>query len=265
MGASFRNYGPRINWRGMISPAIKALLILNTAVFLLQTIVSLFVPGGSEWILRWFGLVPRAVTHGLRVWQPFTYLFLHGGLMHILLNMFVLWMFGVDVERSWGRRKFYFYYFLTGAGAGVANILVKTLMDVTSGGSAAMIVRPTEVVTIGASGAVYGVLVAAAVLFPDRQIWLIPFPVTLPMRVYVFIMGLIAFFGTLGPSGDAVSHVSHLSGMIIGYFYLRRGTFLFSLRNRYLDWRRRRARRKFEVYMRDHRDEPPSRPDNWVN
>jgi membrane associated rhomboid family serine protease len=264
VGTSFRTYGPRINWRGMISPAIKVLLIANTAVFLVQTMVGLLVPGGTDWILRWFGLVPRGVTHGLRVWQPFTYLFLHGGLLHILLNMLVLWMFGVDVERSWGRRKFFFYYFLTGAGAGIANIIVKTFMDFTAGGVPTL-VRPTEVVTIGASGAIYGVLVAAAVMFPDRQIWLIPFPVTLPMRVYVFIMGLIAFFGTLGSTGDQVSHLSHLSGMIIGYFYLRRGTFLFSLRNRFLDWKRRRARRKFEVYMRDHRDEPPSRPDSWVN
>jgi membrane associated rhomboid family serine protease len=119
--------------------------------------------------------------------------------------------------------------------------------------------------TIGASGAIYGVLIATAVLFPDRQVWLIPFPVTLPMRAYVAIMAAIEFFGTLGASGDNVSHVCHLGGMLVGYIYLRRGSFLFGFRNRYSDWKRRRLRRKFEVYVREHRDKPPTHPDNWVN
>jgi membrane associated rhomboid family serine protease len=119
--------------------------------------------------------------------------------------------------------------------------------------------------TIGASGAIYGVLMAAAILFPDRQIWLIPFPVMLPMRVYVFIMGALAFFGSFGESGDNVSHITHLGGMVIAWFYLRRGSFFYGFRNQYLDWKRRRARRKFEVYQREHRDDPPSRPDRWLN
>jgi membrane associated rhomboid family serine protease len=119
--------------------------------------------------------------------------------------------------------------------------------------------------TIGASGAIYGILMAAAMIFPDRQIWLLPFPVTLPMRAYVAIIGAIEFFGTLGASGDNVSHISHLGGMLVGYLYLRRGSFFYGLRNQYSDWKRRRLRRKFEVYIHEHKDEPPSRPDRWVN
>src|SRR2546422_125953 len=95
MGSSPRSYGYRFNWGGMLTPAIKILLIANTAVFLVQTLVQLILgPQAHRWLIEWFGLMPRGVTHGLRVWQPFTYLFLHGGLMHLLINMLVLWMFG---------------------------------------------------------------------------------------------------------------------------------------------------------------------------
>ncbi len=252
--ATFRTYGPRFNPGSLLTPAIKALLIANTAVFLLQTLAKLFSQEGSRLIIEWFALIPLAATQALRIWQPFTYMFLHGDLMHLLVNMFVLWMFGRDLEGSWGKRRFLKYYFITGVGAGVVNIVVKLL---TGGADSA---------TIGASGAIYGILMACAVLYPDRQIWLIPFPLMLPMRVYVTIIGAIAFFGSLGSSGDNVSHISHLSGMIVGYIYLRRGSFLFRFRNQISDWRRARARRKFEVYMRDQeKKEPPSRPDNWVN
>jgi len=258
MGMPPRGYRYRFNWRGLLTPAIKTILIACTAVFLLQTLLALFVSAKAENLfVRYFGLVPFAVLRGY-VWQLFSYLFLHGGLGHLLINMFVLWMFGADLERAWGKRKFYFYYFLCGIGAGVINVIVKALIYPPD--SLAM-----NQPTIGASGAIYGVLIAAAVLFPDRQVWLIPFPVTLPMRAYVAIMAAIEFFGTLGSSGDNVSHVCHLGGMLVGYLYLRRGSFLFGFRNRYSDWKRRRLRRKFEVYVREHRDKPPSHPDNWVN
>jgi membrane associated rhomboid family serine protease len=258
MGMPPRTYGYRFNWRGLLTPAIKTILISCTAVFLLQTLLALFFSAkAANLFVRYFGLVPFAVLRGY-VWQLFTYLFLHGGLGHLLINMFVLWMFGADLERTWGKRKFFFYYFLCGIGAGLVNVAVKALIYPMDSGAMA---TPT----IGASGAIYGVLIATAVLFPDRQVWLIPFPVTLPMRAYVAIMAAIEFFGTLGASGDNVSHVCHLGGMLVGYVYLRRGSFLFGFRNRYSDWKRRRLRRKFEVYVREHKDKPPSQPDNWVN
>ena len=146
------------------------------------------------WIIRGLGLVPLAVTHGLRLWQPVTYLFLHGGLMHLLLNMLFLWMFGVDIERSWGRRRFYEYFFITGIGAALINVLVKTILDPHGVGTA-------TAPTIGASGAIYGILLAAAIMFPDRKMWLIPFPVTIPMKIYVLGAGAIEFFSTLGSTG----------------------------------------------------------------
>src|SRR5712692_8713886 len=254
----FRSY--RVNWGGLITPAVKTLVIACAVVFLVQTLVHLFAPPQVEIKLNYtFGLVPRAVTHGLRVWQPFTYLFLHGGIGHLLINMLFLWMFGCDLERVWGRRRFYLYFFVTGVGAGIINILLKTIGDPHGLG---MSLGPP---TVGASGAIYGILLASALLFPDRRIWLIPFPVTIPMRIYVLGAGAIEFFATLGAGADNVSHVTHLGGMLVGYLYLRRGSFFYGLRNQYSDWKRRRLRRKFEVYMREHKSEPPSRPDRWVH
>jgi membrane associated rhomboid family serine protease len=147
---------------------------------------------------------------------------------------------------------------LTGAGAGLVNVLVKLLMDPHGHGAAL-------VPTIGASGSVYGVITAAALLFPDRQVWLIPFPIAIPMRFYAILMGAIEFFGTFGSSGDNVSHVTHLAAIFVGWFYLRRSSVLYRMRNRYSDWRLQRNRRRYQSYLRRHRDEPPSHPDDWVN
>jgi membrane associated rhomboid family serine protease len=258
MGSSSRSYGFRTNWKGFVTPAIKAIVLLCTGVFLVQTVLRLFLPNAADLLILELGLVPRAVTHGLRLWQPLTYIFLHGGLLHLLLNMLFLWMFGVDLERAWGTRRFWNYFLVTGVGAGIINVLVKTALDPHGVGTS---LAPT----IGASGAIYAVLVAAAIMFPDRQVWLIPFPVQIPMKIYVIAAVAIEFFFTLGAGGDNVSHVTHLGGILVGYVYLRRGSFMYRARNGFLDWKRKRARRKFEVYQRDHRDEPPTRPDNWVN
>ena len=124
--------------------------------------------------------------------------------------------------------------------------------------------RPSDVPTIGASGAIFGILMANAVLFPDRRVWLFPLPVAIPMRPYVAVIGAIEFFFTLGAGGDKVAHLCHLGGMLVAYVYLRRGSFLYSVRNTVTDWKMQRNKRRFQVYMNKHK-EPPSRPDRWVN
>lgn len=253
--------GRRYNfdWRGFITPGVKLIVLACSAVFFLQTLIELLIDPRTyyHYVIQVFGLIPSAVTHGLRIWQPFTYMFLHGGLLHILLNMLMLWMFGRELELVWGKRRFLNYFFLCGAGAGIIEVIVKTL-PVFFGKP------PSDIPTIGASGAIFGILIANAVLFPDRRIWLIPFPVTIPMRPYVAVMAAIEFFGTLGTGGDGVAHICHLGGMLVGYLYLRRGSFLYSVRNSVTDWKIQRNKRRFQVYMNKHK-EPPSRPDRWVN
>jgi membrane associated rhomboid family serine protease len=258
MGSFSRGYGYRFDIGEYFPRAIKTLCIACVAMFLVQELSRLLVgpEGWNFWIL-WFGLVPISVVKGF-IWQPFTYLFLHDGILHILLNLLFLAMFGADLEHSWGSKRFYTYFFVCGVGAGLITVAVKMLLDPHGLGSAL-------VPTIGCSGAIYGILLANAILLPQRRVWMFPLPVTVSMRVFVIVMGAIEFFGTIGSTGDTVSHVCHLGGMVAGYLYLRRGSFLYSSRNYFSDWKRRRLRKKFEVYVRDHRDKPPTHPDNWVN
>src|SRR5260370_41924015 len=148
------------DWRGFIPPGVKLLVLVCSAVFLVQTLVDiLFGPPATSWINHFFGLVPLGPIPGLRVWQPFTYIFLHGGLLHLLLNMLWLWMFGRELELVWGKRRFLNFFFLFAVRAGLVEIAVKT--------------RPmflghqhADCPTIGASGAIFGILMANAILFP---------------------------------------------------------------------------------------------------
>jgi membrane associated rhomboid family serine protease len=259
------SYGaPRVgfDWRGFITPAVKLLVLICTGVFLVQTLVWMFESPATHdvtlWINLHFGLVPLGPFPGLRIWQPFTYIFLHGGLWHLLINMLMLWMFGRELELVWGKNRFLNYFFICGVGAGIITILVKVTPMLWH-------VRPSDVPTIGASGAIFGILIANAILFPDRRIWLFPLPLTIPMRPFVAVMAAIEFFATLGETGDRVSHLCHLGGMLIGWIYLRRGSFLYRVRNEVADWKYERNKKRFQVYMKKQKDEPPSRPDHWVN
>ena len=254
----------RVSFDFYITPGIKLLLIANFAVFIFEALLYRFsgVSAYAE-LVKWFGLVPAGVIPGLRIWQPFSYLFLHdvGGIWHILMNMLMLWMFGRELELVWGRNKFLRYYFLTGVGAGLINVIVKLAPALLGQG----IPNSAYIPTIGASGAIFGILVACAILFPDRRVYIIPFPVAMSMRTVVIAMTVLTFLGTFGLGADRVSHLCHLGGLLVGYVYLRRGSFLYGLRNSVSDWQQKRNRRRFEVYMGKHRKEPPSRPDNWVN
>ena len=217
---------------GGISPAVKILLITNLALFVLNLIV------GDAMTLR-LGLSPQAVFEQLAVWQPITYMFLHstGGLGHVLFNMLALWMFGTELERTWGTRFFTKYYFVTGIGAGLASLVLSLWVD--------GIYYST---TVGASGAIYGLLVAYATYFPHRTIFLIIFP--LPARVFVIIAGVLAFMNSIAGPGSGVAHSAHLAGLLIGYLYLKglRMRPMDEIKYRYLRWKMGRARSKFDVY-----------------
>src|SRR5947209_10056249 len=193
MGSTFGARRYNFDWRSFITPGVKLIVLVCTGVFLVQTFAFLLSPPAYNWILKWFGLIPAAVTHLLppRIWQPFTYIFLHGGLWHILINMLMLWMFGRELELVWGKRRFLNYFILCGAGAGLIEVIVKTV-PVFFGAP------PSLVPTIGASGAIFGILMANAVLFLDRRFCLFPLPVTIPIRPYFDVIAAIEFFHTIG-------------------------------------------------------------------
>jgi len=226
--ASSVSFGP-----GPLSPAIKALIIANAAVF--------FLSGFSRAIFAVFGLVPALFLSDLRLWTPFTYMFVHAGLFHILFNMLALWMFGTEFERIWGTRYFLKYYFATGVGAGLLTVLFSLLPF-----GFAQQVYVSNIV--GASGAIYGLLLAYALYFPDRPIYMY-FLFAVPAKYFVLIIGAIAFYSSLG-SGSGVANATHLGGLVVGYIMLRgtRINPLSEVRYRYLKWRMNSARKKFDVY-----------------
>src|SRR6478672_6790324 len=198
------SFGP-----GPISSAIKAIIGINVVMFLATTLLA---AARSIDLIPILGLRPVAVIHQLWIWQPVTYMFLHGGLLHILFNMLALWMFGTELERVWGTRYFVKFYLVTGIGAGVLTILVSLL-------GFAITDLIYVVPTIGASGAIYGLLLAYAMYFPDRPIYMyFLFPV--PAKVFVAIMGAIAFYASLAEAGG-IANATHLGGLLVGYLMLK--------------------------------------------
>lgn len=263
-GPSYRSYGSGGGGGGFvwhITPAIKQLIIANVAVFFGVALLNGFFQLGRP-IFLWFGLVPESVLHGF-LWQPLTYMFLHGGFWHLFFNMFGLWMFGMPLERDWGRRRFLQYYFLTGIGAGVFAVAMNWVYVL--GGWADD--RLLSIPTVGASGAIYGILLAFGLLYPNTPV-LVMFLFPIPARIFVIIFGAITLMNAMGQPGSGVSHVAHLGGMIIGLLYLRGPKDLYwSLRKLYAGWQLERARRKFRVYVREQeeRERRQDPPDDWVN
>jgi membrane associated rhomboid family serine protease len=235
------SFGP-----GPLSPAIKAIIGVNVVVFVL---VWLLPPLLEQYVHEYLGLVPSTIFRGFRIWQPVTYMFLHGSIGHILFNMLALWMFGTELERMWGTRVFVRYYFATGIAAAVSTILISLAPFAVS---APMFYSPT----IGASGAIYGVLLAYGLSFPNRPIY-IYFLFPIPAKIFVIIMGAIALLSSAGDSGGGIAHITHLGGLVAGYLILRgpRLRPADEIRYRYLRWKMDRARKKFGVHAGGRRDD----------
>jgi membrane associated rhomboid family serine protease len=229
---------------GAPTPAVKLLLITNVALFFMNVIVD-------EMTIR-LGLSPQVVFRDWALWQPVTYMFLHStrGLSHILFNMLALWMFGTELERTWGTRFFTKYYFVTGIGAAVSTLLLSLFIP--------DIYHST---TVGASGAIYGLLIAYAMYFPHRIIYYIIFPI--PARVFVTIMGVISLWSSIGGADGGVAHTAHLGGLVVGYLYLKalRIRLFDEVKYRYLRWKMGRARSRFDVYSGGR----SSTDDDWKN
>jgi membrane associated rhomboid family serine protease len=228
--ASSFSFGP-----GPISTALQALIGANVVMFVAQ----LYEP-----VTQVLGLHPALVIHSFWIWQLATYMFLHGGIFHIVFNMLALWMFGAELERVWGTRGFLKFYFVTGIGAGVLTVLLSL---VPYGPTASLYASDI----IGASGAVYGLLLAYALYFPNRPIYMY-FVFPIPARIFVVIMGALAFFSSMSENGGGVANATHLGGLLVAYVYLKGSRLRLSpwadVKYRYIKWKITRARKKFDVY-----------------
>jgi len=180
-------------------PVIKNLLIINLLVFLAQFLAKVQM-------LRWFALWPLREDFFL-VHQLVTYSFLHGGLAHIFFNMFALWMFGMQLENTWGSRRFLIYYFSCVVGAAVVQLV-------------ATYVTSQAYPTIGASGGVFGILLAFGMMFPDREIMLLFPPIPIKAKYFVIGYGLIELFFATSGLQPGVANLAHLGGMVAGIFLI---------------------------------------------
>ena len=205
----------------------KNLLIINILVF-----IATYVVRGMNIDLNDILGLHFFLASDFRIWQFFTYMFMHGGFTHILMNMFMLWMFGMVVENVWGPRKFLFYYIVCGVGAGLCQELAQYGTYLVEGLANFDSVRvgttvlPMDVYlnmmnTVGASGAIYGVLLAFGMLFPEERMFIIPIPV--PIKAKWIIMGsiVVELFSAIGTSNDGVAHLAHLGGMLFGFILIR--------------------------------------------
>lgn len=200
-GGSGRSFSFGLGPTGPVPPAVKGLIAVNVAVYLVQ----LF--GGRGVLITHFSLIPSLVALG-EIWRLFTYQFLHGGVWHIAINMLMLWMFGSELEQRWGQRFFLKYYFLCAVGGGAVFTVAMYLAG-----------QP-NVISVGASGGIYGILMAYGMWFPNRKvyIWLL-FPVS--VRYLVVFLIAVEFIQSIEASGGGIAHAAHFGGMAIGYAYLR--------------------------------------------
>jgi membrane associated rhomboid family serine protease len=213
---------------GGFPDGVKWLLIANALVFIIQ---HWLFPAAYAPLVSWLGLSSSGVLHG-KFWQLGTYLFLHGDFGHFFFNMLYLFMFGAVVERAWGRDAFLRYYFYTGIGAAIVWTLFRFGSDIP---------------TVGASGAVYAIMVAFAVLYPNATILLF---FVLPVKAKYLVGALIGLsvFYQLRDANDGVAHLVHLAGAAIGFVLLKRGDNKIPRIPTPWGWYRRwRVRRKLSV------------------
>lgn len=241
MSFSSRSYVNRYVPSNRFPTGLKWLLILNIAIFALPFLFQrVFAP-----VLDNFGLVPVEVVQRFAVWQLVTYLFIHASFTHILWNMLALWLFGAELERLWGTQRFLRFYFTCGIFAGLTVI------------AAAYIFSGVNIKTVGSSGAIYGILMAYAVMFPERPV-LMGLLIPIKSKYFVIICGGMVFLqsynATVGGQRSGVAVLAHLGGLVAGFLLLRgrrlRGQIWQPITSTYKHWKLQRAKKKFEVYLR---------------
>lgn len=204
------------------TPVVRWLLIINTGMFVLQLLVLKPLFGSAY--LSYLALVPSYFLGKGYLWQIVTYMFLHGGIIHIFFNMLFLWMMGSEIERHWGGREFLKYYLVTGCGAGLVNVLVQP--SATSR-------------TIGASGAIFGLIIAFALAFPDREI-LLYFLIRIKAKHFALLVGALELIALIALPDMGIARFAHLGGLLIGYVYIRYERLSYPVRRVLRRWRAER-------------------------
>ncbi len=188
---SYNRYG---NSFGRTTPVVLNLIIINALVFFIQMMFD----GPNEQITRKIALFPYE-TPFFKPYQLVTHMFAHGGIGHLFFNMFALWMFGSMLERSWGPKRFFIFYFACGLAAGIAHLVLEF--------------SPA----VGASGAIMGLFAAFAYLFPNTELIIFPFPVPVKAKWAVAVMAAIDLFSGISPGGSNIAHFAHLGGLAMGF------------------------------------------------
>jgi len=220
-----------------VTPMMKIIIIVNAALLL-----PMLLDPVRATLVEYFALTPNSVLKGF-VWQIGTYMGLHSGLGHVFFNMLLLWMFSGELERIWGGRGYLRYYLVCGLGGGVAIFIQG-------------IIRNPEVPTLGASGALYGMIVAYGMLFSERRVlFMMMFP--MKAKTFALIFFFFALYYNFASAGGGVSHIGHLGGAVTGFIYLKRAWRIDKL---YKELRWRIQRRRFKVMMGDNDDK-----DRWIN
>ena len=210
-----------------IPPITKNLLIINVLAYLAAVVMK----GSGIDFNEIFGL-HFFMADNFHLYQLVTYMFMHGGVTHLFFNMFALWMFGCVIEQTWGSRRFLWYILACGVGAGLFQEAAQFVQYAVEGLAAynmvnvgGMIIPTSEYlnmwVTVGFSGAVYGILLGFGMTYPEERIFIFPLPVPIKGKWFVMLYAAIELFSALSTSSDGVAHIAHLGGMAVGYIIIR--------------------------------------------
>ncbi len=230
---------------------VRRIIVACTVIYLLQSAGLRFAPDFVNLVRVQLVLIPSAVVHG-KVWQLITYSFLHVNFSHVFFNMLTLWFIGAYLERDWGPRRFIECYTFCVIGAALVTIAISYTHFLGAN---------PAIGTVGASGGIFGLLMAFGILYADQEMFLFPLPFRIKAKYLVGIWVVVAIVAVFEPTGG-IAVFAHLGGLLFGFLWVKlmpsRGVSYaaseryFSVRNSYYRWKRKRAARKFQVYMRDH-------------
>ena len=244
-----RNQGMTLSFPPFTT-AVKWLLGINTGIYLLIVILRSAAALAILQFLQEYGaLRPSDVVHG-RIWEVVTYAFIHFEFWHWFGNMLAIWMFGSQLEQMWNARRFLELFFFSAVGAAITTVVLSYIG----------ILGNPSAPTIGASGGAFGILMAFGILFAEQEIMLFPFPVQIKAKYFIGILIVVEVIFAIQERGNGIAYLAHLGGLLFGWLYVKyvpryglmagASESAYGMRNSYYRWKRRRAAKKFQVYMK---------------